>query len=541
MTTQDAWSNVHREAARLKPVSLKQLFAEEADRFDHFAQEACGLLVDISKEKLDRPALQALVALAEAVSLKDKIAALFDADHVNATEGRAALHMALRDGVDEGLEVDGEAVMPAVRAERDRMLAFATAVRSGDISAADGAPFSDVINLGIGGSDLGPAMGVRALTPWHDGPRIHFVSNVDGTALADTIRHLDPRRTLVIVASKSFTTLETMANARSALSWLKDGLGDQTSAHLAAISTNPEATRAFGVPDDRVFRFWDWVGGRYSLWGVIGLPLAIAIGADAFKAFLSGAAQMDQHFRKTPLTENLPVLLGLVGVWRRNAMGCASVACLPYEERLGRLPAYLQQLDMESNGKRVSVGGDVLEVSTAGVIFGEPGTNSQHSFFQMLHQGTDVVPVDFLVGTNSAGGIEGHHDALFGSALAQAAALAFGRDEDAVRALLASNGVDENEIDRIAPHRTFPGDRPSTMICYSVLDPRTLGAVVALFEHRTYVQSVLWGINAFDQYGVELGKTLTTDLMPRLGVGDLSDLDSSTRGMIERYRTAREQ
>ncbi|MEM9059490.1 MAG: glucose-6-phosphate isomerase [Pseudomonadota bacterium] len=537
MSTKQAWSDLQREAERLKTVSITQLFAQDPDRFSALSREACGLLIDISKEKIDASALGGLQALAGASGLSEKIEALFQGAIVNPTEGRAALHMALRDGVDPDLVHGGQSVLAMVRAERERMLEFATAVRTGTVTAADGNAFTDVINLGIGGSDLGPSMAARALRPWHDGPRVHFVANVDGTALADTIGDLDPRRTLVIVASKSFTTLETMINAASARSWLENALGADCVKHLAAISTSKSATQDFGIPEERVFGFWDWVGGRYSLWSAIGLPLAIAIGPDAFRDFLAGAAGIDRHFRSAPLQDNLPVLLGLIGVWRRNAMGWPAVACVPYEERLARLPAYLQQLDMESNGKRVGIDGATLDGQTAGVIFGEPGTNAQHSFFQLLHQGTDVVPIDLLVGTQPTDGVEGHHEALFASALAQSAALAFGRNEASVRLALEAEGLTDEEIDRLVPHRTFPGDRPSTMICYRTLDPKTLGALIALFEHRTFVQSVLWGINAFDQFGVELGKTLTNDLMPRLADSDVSDLDSSTRGLIARYRS----
>ena len=531
-----AWDALGRAAQRLEGTHLRDLFAGDPERFDRLSVTADGLLADFSKEKIDAQALDALLGLARAAGVQDRIADLFAGGIVNATEQRPALHMALRDGVSDDVMSDGTAVLPMVRAERDRMLAFAEGVRSGAIAASDGKPFTDIVNLGIGGSDLGPAMAVQALRPWHDGPRVHFVSNIDGTSLADTLCDLDPARTLVIVASKSFTTLETMANARSARDWLASGVGDAMGQHCAAVSTNLTATEAFGIDSDRVFGFWDWVGGRYSVWSSIGLPLAIAIGSDGFKAFLDGARGMDLHFRETPMARNLPVLMALIAIWRRNAMGCPVTALLPYEERLARLPAWLQQLEMESNGKRVSATGETLENSTAGVVFGEPGTNAQHSFFQLLHQGTETVPVDFLVGRRVPEGIDGHHAPLFVSALAQASALAFGRSEAEIRQEMAASGADATEIDRLAPHRTFPGNRPSTLLMYPVLDPARLGQILALFEHRTFVCGVLWGINSFDQWGVELGKTLTRNLQHVLEDGPLDALDGSTAGLIRHYR-----
>ncbi|MEM7210342.1 MAG: glucose-6-phosphate isomerase [Pseudomonadota bacterium] len=531
-----AWEALSREAGRLKTQHLRTLFETDPDRFDRFSCSAEGLLVDFSKEKIDSGALDALLALALSSDLQGQIARLFDGERVNATENRAALHMALRDGVAEGTRIDGEEVLPIVRRERERMLAFAEAVRSGEVCASDGAPFTDVVNLGIGGSDLGPAMALRALRPWQSGPNVHFVSNIDGTSLADTLGPLDPARTLVIVASKSFSTLETMANANSARAWLANVLGDAVGAHCAAVSSNLAATEAFGIAPERVFGFWDWVGGRYSVWSSIGLPLAIAIGAEAFGAFLSGARTVDRHFCEAPLDQNLPVLLGLIAIWRRNAMGNPATALIPYEERLARLPAWLQQLDLESNGKRVTTDGAPVAQATAGIVFGEPGTNAQHSFFQLLHQGADVVPVDFLVGARVSGGTAGHHAPLFASALAQASALAFGRTEGEVRAEMQSRGVAGAEIDRLAPHRTFPGDRPSTTILYEELTPHVLGQLLALFEHRTFVCGAIWGINPFDQWGVELGKTLTSDLQAVLEDGSLEALDASTAGLIRRYR-----
>lgn len=519
----DAWTALEPEATRLSGWHLRDLFAADPNRFDNLSLEVNGILADFSKEKLDQSALSRLFDLARRAGLPDHINRLFAGEVVNESEGRAALHMALRDGVPAGTTLNGVEVLPLVKIERDRMLAFCEGVRSGQVTSLGGVPFRDVINIGIGGSDLGAAMAVRALKPWHDGPRVHFLSNVDGAAFADMVRVLDPKRTLVVIASKSFSTLETMTNARSARAWLQEVLGSDVGQHLVAISTDQAAVSEFGITPERTFGFWDWVGGRYSIWSSVGLPLAIAIGADAFNAFLGGAKEMDHHFRNAPLLENLPVLFGLVGVWRRNAMGCGVTAVVPYEDRLVRLPAFLQQLDMESNGKRVSSHGKPVSHATGGVIFGEPGTNGQHSFFQLLHQGTDVIPVDFLVGLEVPSGSPGHHSVLFASALAQASALAFGRSS-------------ERPEDA---HREYPGDRPSTMLIYDRLDPATLGALLALFEHRVFVQSVIWGINAFDQWGVELGKELAENVIEHLDEGALEQFDSSTAALIRRYRARR--
>jgi len=412
-------------------------------------------------------------------------------------------------------------------------------VRAGRAAGAGGAPFADVVNIGIGGSDLGPAMATRALSPDADGPRCHFVSNVDGAHLADTLKGLDPGKTLFVVASKTFTTLETMANAHSARAWLAAALGEAAAgAHLAAVSTNLEATAAFGIADERVFGFWDWVGGRYSVWSAIGLPVAIAVGAENFQAFLGGARSMDQHFAAAPLEQNLPVLLALVGIWRRNAMGWPTVALIPYDQRLERFTAYVQQLDMESNGKRVTRGGRPAGGATGPVIWGEPGTNAQHSFFQLLHQGTDVIPVDFIAAARPREPMGDHHALLLANCLAQSEALAFGKTEAEVRAEMAAEGRAREDIERLAPHRTFPGDRPSTTILHRRLDPFTLGRLIALYEHKVFVEGAIWDVNSFDQWGVELGKQLATQLIPMVkGEAAPDGKDSSTAGLIARLRT----
>jgi glucose-6-phosphate isomerase len=535
-----AWTRVRAEAERLRPQHLRDLFAADQARFDKLSARLGDLLIDFSKEKLDTEAVAALVGLAEAAGVAARRDAMFAGETVNNTEGRAVLHAALRGGAGDAVTVDGKEVMPEVRETLDRFLAFAEDVREGRYTTVSGAPFTDVVNIGIGGSDLGPAMAVQALAPYHDGPRLHFVSNIDGAHLADTLKALDASRTMVIVASKTFTTLETMTNAHSARYWLETALGAAAGDHVAAVSTNLAATRAFGVGDERVFGFWDWVGGRYSIWSAIGLPLAIAVGAHDFRAFLGGARAMDEHFRTAPLAENLPVLFGMVGIWRRNAMGWPTVGLMPYDQRLARFPAYVQQMDMESNGKRVQRDGSPVATATGPVLWGEPGTNSQHSFFQLIHQGTDVVPVDFILGALPHEQMGDHHAKLAANALAQSAALAFGRSEDEVRADMAAAGAAADEIDRLAPHRIFPGDRPSTTILYRQLDPASLGRLIALFEHKVFVQGTVWNVNSFDQWGVELGKVLAQKLLPAVtGEAGAEAPDGSTAGLLSHFAACR--
>ncbi len=528
-----AWKAVHHAARRLRGKHLRSHFADEPDRFLRFSTRLDDLLIDYSKERLDTEALDALLTLADRAGIEAQREAMFDGDRINQTEGRAVLHTALRAGRDLPIKAGRSDVRSDVSNVLNRFLDFAESVRSGAYASVSGRPFTHVINVGIGGSDLGPAMAVQALAPFHDGPRLCFVSNVDGAHLTDELRSLSPERTLVIVASKTFTTLETMANARSARAWLAEALGGAAGHHMAAVSSNLEGAAAFGIPESRAFGFWDWVGGRYSLWSSVGLPLAIAIGANRFREFLDGARAMDRHFREAPLQRNLPVLLALVAIWRRNAMGWPTVALIPYDQRLARLPAYVQQLEMESNGKRIRLDGQAATQSTAPVVWGEPGTNAQHSFFQMLHQGTDVVPVDFLLAAQPQESLGNHHTLLGANALAQSAALAFGKTEDEVRREMRTSGMPAHEIDRLAPHRTFPGDRPSTTILYRQLDPAGLGRLISLFEHRVFVQAAIWGINAFDQWGVELGKSLATRILPALeGDATDADLDASTSGLM---------
>ena len=531
------------DAARLRRRTLRDLFADDADRFSRLSVRLGDLLIDFSKEKLDAKALAGLIALAEARGVAARRDAMVAGEKINETERRAVLHMALRDGAGARVLEDGEDVMPDVAAERDRFLAFAEAVRGGEYAPPGGGRFADVVNIGIGGSDLGPAMAVRALAPDHDGPRLHFVSNVDGAHLADTLKNLDPQTTLAIVASKTFTTVETMTNARSMRDWF-EAAGVASGAHMAAVSTNLEATAAFGIDASRVFGFWDWVGGRYSVWSAIGLPLAIAIGADGFRAFLSGARAMDEHFRAAPLAENLPVLLALVGIWRRNFLGLPTLALIPYDQRLEFFAAYIQQLDMESNGKRTGADGAPVNVDTGPVIFGEPGTNGQHAFYQLLHQGTDIISADFIATAVSQSETGDHHEKLLSNFLAQTEALMRGKTEEEAREELAAEGRNKQEINALAPHKVFPGDRPTNSILMEKLTPETLGALIALYEHKIFCQGALWGINSFDQWGVELGKVLAKSILPELAqAGEekptASAHDASTNGLIDRINKIR--
>jgi glucose-6-phosphate isomerase len=450
------------------------------------------------------------------------------------------MHMALRDLSTRPLVIGGADARPMIEAERARVYAFAREIRSGAATGATGLSFTDVVNIGIGGSDLGPAMAARALSPDADGgPRAHFVSNVDGADLVDTLAGLDLARTLFIVSSKTFTTQETMANAASARARLVAALGEAAVAkHFAAVSTKLDKVAAFGVDSARVFGFWDWVGGRYSMWSSIGLALAIAIGPENFTQFLQGGFDIDEHFRAAPFEKNIPALMGLIGVWHRNVMDRRAHAVIPYDQRLARFPAYLQQLDMESNGKSVTRDGGFVTHATGPIVFGEPGTNGQHAFFQLLHQGVDVTPIDFLVAAEPTAADAHHHALLFSNCLAQAEAFMRGRTLDEAKAQLRAQGLSESAAEALAPHKVFAGDRPSSVFLYRRLDPRTLGRLVALYEHKVFVQSVVWDINPFDQWGVELGKELANRLAPIVEnpAAPTTGLDGSTAGLIQRRR-----
>jgi glucose-6-phosphate isomerase len=529
------WSQLSEEREQTRMKSIIDLFSTDADRFEAFSAQLDDLLIDFSKTGLTRRALDLLLQLAEACNVAQKRDAMFEGAPINVTEKRAVLHTALRALGDRAIFVDGKDVMPEIRGELARLGHFAEGVRSGSIRTATGECFADVIHIGIGGSDLGPVMTVQALAPYHDGPRIHFVSNVDGSHFADTVKTLDPARTLVIVASKTFTTIETMTNAEAARKWLADGLGEEsTRGHLVALSNATYRCAEFGIARDRVFGFGEWVGGRYSIWSSIGLPLMLAIGEARFREFLAGAFAVDDHFRQAPFRKNLPVLLGLIGVWHRIVCTYPSRAILPYDQRLHRLPAYLQQLDMESNGKGVTLSGEPVRRPTGPIVWGEPGTNGQHAFYQLLHQGSDVIPCEFMVAAQGHENHLAHHRLLLvANCLAQSEALMVGRSADEAEARHVRNGGDAGEAKRLARHKAFPGNRPSVTIAYRKLDPHALGRLIALYEHRVFVEAALFDINAFDQWGVELGKELATKLLPIVsGAESARDKDPSTRGLV---------
>jgi glucose-6-phosphate isomerase len=534
------WKQLSIERERTAHQPLVDLFVTDECRFEAFSAGLDDLLLDFSKTALSKRALELLLQLAEACEVARKREAMFNGAPINITENRAVLHTALRNQADRPVVVDGEDVMPGIRDEFVRLGRFAEGVRSGSIRTARGQTFSDVVHIGIGGSDLGPVMTVQALAPYHDGPRVHFVSNVDGAHLADTIKTLDPARTLVITASKTFTTIETMTNAKSARDWLTNTLGEAaTTSHLVALSNAVDRAAEFGIAPDRIFGFGDWVGGRYSIWSSIGLPLMLAIGEARFKAFLCGAFAMDEHFRSAPLHENLPVLLGLVGIWHRNICDHPSRAILPYDQRLHRLPAYLQQLDMESNGKGVTLAGEPVTRPTGPIIWGEPGTNGQHAFYQLLHQGTDVIPCEFIVAAQGHEADLAHqHLLLIANCLAQSEALMIGRSAADAEAIHLARSGDAAAARMLAPHKAFPGNRPSTTIAYRKLDPYALGRLIALYEHRVFVEAAIFNINAFDQWGVELGKELATNLLPIVsGVESTTGKDASTSGLVAHLRT----
>ncbi|GGO57613.1 glucose-6-phosphate isomerase [Roseovarius pacificus] len=519
-------------AAELAGQDIVDLFAQDDTRAEGFSARFDGILLDYSKTLITDEVRAALIDLAETRGVAARRDAMFAGQEINETEGRAVLHIALRNLDGAPVLIEGHDVMPEVRDTLGRMEAFAEDVRGGRVKGQGGA-ITDVVNIGIGGSHLGPEMGTLALRPYHDGPRCHFVSNVDGADIADTLAGLDPATTLIVVASKSFTTVETMTNAETARAWMAEAVSDPA-AQFVAVSTAEDKTAAFGIPPERVFGFGDWVGGRYSMWGPIGLPLMIAIGAEDFRAFLGGAAAMDAHFREAPLARNLPVLLALAGLWHHQVCGYPTRAVLPYDQRLARLPAYFQQLEMESNGKRVTMDGLPLDGVSGPVVWGEPGTNGQHAFYQLIHQGTQVVPCEFMVAAKGhEPHLAHHHRLLVANCLAQSEALMCGRSMDQARDLMAKAGFEGDELERQAAHRVFPGNRPSTTLIYDRLTPRRLGQIIALYEHRVFVEGAILGINSFDQWGVELGKVLATQLEPVLsGDSDGAGKDGSTRALV---------
>jgi glucose-6-phosphate isomerase len=531
-----------KQRARLADKPMRQLFAEDKDRFKTFTASAGDILLDYSKNRIDQKVMALLFDIARKAGVEERRKAMWAGQHINVSEDRAVMHMALRYQGDKPVKVDGKDVMPDVRAVLAAMKQFAGQVRDGSIKGATGETFTDVVNIGIGGSDLGPAMVTLALAPYtRPDLRLHYVSNVDGAHMHDTLKGLDPRRTMFLIASKTFTTDETMTNAASARAWIANALGDAAVPdHFAALSTNLKACADFGIKSDRIFGFWDWVGGRYSVWSAIGLPVAIAVGFDNFEAFLRGAYEMDQHFLKTRLEKNLPVIMGMLGVWYHNAWGFATHAVLPYDQRMSRFTAYLQQQDMESNGKSVNLEGKPLDYASGPVIWGEPGTVGQHSFYQLIHQGTAVIPCDFLVAAIPHEEMPPHHDKLVANVLAQSEALMLGKTKEEVVVELTAQGLDKAKIKELTPHKMFPGNRPSNTIMYPKLTPEILGALVALYEHKVFVQGTIWNVDSYDQWGVELGKQLAKALLPKVqGTAPAKGNDASTIGLLRHFHSLR--
>ena len=530
--------NLRQLGADARARGILPLF-DDPGRAGSFSVRFDGMLFDYAKTHLDVTARDAMIGWADDAGVAARRDAMFAGEKINATEGRAVLHSALRNLSGGPVELDGRDVMPQVRETLERMQAFCTAVRDGAFTGAGGS-ITDVINIGIGGSHLGPEMAVRALAPCHDGPRCHFISNVDGADAADVLRGLDPARVLVIVASKTFTTIETMTNAATVRDWMAREVADP-SAQFVALSSAEEKTGQFGIPPERVFGFEDWVGGRYSIWGPIGLSLMLAIGPERFRAFLAGAEAMDVHFREAEMAQNMPVMLALTGLWHHQVMGWPTRAVLPYDQRLARLPAYLQQLEMESNGKGVALDGQALTLPSGPVVWGEPGTNGQHAFYQLIHQGTQVVPCEFMIaGQGHEEALVRHHTLLMANCLAQSEALMRGRPLDEARALMAARGFAGDELERQARHRVFPGGRPSVTLAYDRLTPRRLGQIVALYEHRVFVEGVMLGINSYDQWGVELGKEMAVALEPVLaGRARGQGKDGSTLALVDFLRKGR--
>jgi glucose-6-phosphate isomerase len=537
------WRALKAHARAMREVRIADLLAGDVERVARFTLELDDLLVDFSKQRVSGETMDLLHALAAAVGVEGWTRRLFAGEKINATEGRAAMHVALRDRSGEPVLVDGADVMPEVRRVLARMRDFAEAVRAGTRCGHGGGRFRSVVNIGIGGSDLGPAMVCEALSPWcHPELAFHFVSNVDGADIARVLAQVDPSTTLFVVTSKTFTTQETMMNAQAARAWLVEALGEGAVArHFVAVSTNLEKVAAFGIEPANTFGFWEWVGGRYSLWSAVGLPIALSVGFERFEALLAGAHAMDRHFREAPAARNLPVTLALLGIWNGNFLGAETHAVVPYSQLLRRFPAYLQQLEMESNGKRAMTAGGLADYDTAPIVWGEPGTGGQHAFFQLLHQGTRRVPIDFIAAAAGEYGHPDHHDALIANALAQSSALAIGRGEAEARAALVAEGHSAKQAARLAPHRTYPGGQPSTTILLKRLDARSLGMLIALYEHKTFVQGIVWGIQSFDQWGVELGKQLAGRVSAALGAGkDDKSLDPSTRALLRAYRRWRD-
>ncbi|MDH0658704.1 glucose-6-phosphate isomerase [Empedobacter sp. GD03865] len=538
-TTTNAWNALEQHFQTIQHTSIKELFAQNVNRFEEFSIQYPSLLVDYSKNRINAETIQLLVDLAKEMDVDAAIQQMFEGDVINVTEKRAVLHTALRNRSNEEVLVDGKDVMPQINEVLDQMKSFSEKVISGEWKGFSGKEITDVVNIGIGGSDLGPVMVTEALKHYKTRLNIHFVSNIDGTHLAETFKEINPETTLFIVASKTFTTQETMTNAFSAKEWFlnSDAQEADVAKHFVALSTNAEGVANFGIDTANMFQFWDWVGGRYSLWSAIGLSIALAVGFDNFEELLEGAHEMDVHFKTETLDQNIPVVLALLGIWYNNFFGADSVALLPYEQYLSRFAAYFQQGDMESNGKYVGRDGKKVDYETGPIIWGEPGTNGQHAFYQLIHQGTKLIPADFIAGANSLNVLGDHHAKLLSNFFAQTEALAFGKDEETVVAELEKAGKSKEEIDFLTAFKIFEGNRPTNSILYEVLTPKVLGNLIAMYEHKIFVQGVIWNIFSFDQWGVELGKQLANVILPELENDEqVTSHDDSTNGLINAYK-----
>ncbi len=518
---------------------LRSLFAYNPNRFNEFSLQKDNFLFDYSKNLIDSRTKELLLNLAEESQLKDAISKMFSGDKINETEGRAVLHTALRDFSDKEILVDGENIKPQIRRVLDHMKSFSESIISGDHKGFSGKEITDVVNIGIGGSDLGPVMVVSALKHFKTRLNVHFVSNVDGNHIAEVVKNLNPETTLFIIASKTFTTQETMTNANSAKDWfLKAGKQEDVAKHFVALSTNVQAVKDFGIAEENIFEFWDWVGGRYSLWSAIGLSIVLSVGYENFEQLLKGASDTDQHFQTAEFSENIPVLMGLIGIWYRNFYAATTYAILPYSQYLDRFAAYLQQGDMESNGKCVDRNGEFVEYETGPIIWGEPGTNGQHAFYQLIHQGTELIPADFIAYAKSPNKVSDHQDKLLANFFAQTEALAFGKTEEEVEEELKNSGKSDEEINFLLNYKVFHGNTPTNSILFNELTPFSLGQLIALYEHKIFVQGVIWNIFSFDQFGVELGKVLANKILPELENSEsVNSHDSSTNGLINYYKS----
>ena len=542
-TETDAWRALQQHYDTMKEQHMRDLFAEDPDRFQKFSLHFESTLVDVSKNRITEETMTLLRQLAADTQVKEAIEAMFSGEKINRTEDRSVLHIALRNRSNTPVEVDGQDVMPEVNEVLDRMKTFSEQIISGEWTGYSGQAISDIVNIGIGGSDLGPVMVTEALKHYQKpNINVHYVSNVDGTHIAETLKQLNPETTLFIIASKTFTTQETMTNATSARDWFLESAGDQEAVkkHFVALSTNQEQVEAFGIDTHNMFGFWDWVGGRYSLWSAIGLSIACAIGFDRFEELLAGGHAMDQHFRNTPFEGNVPVTLALIGVWYNNFFGAQTEAILPYDQYMHRFPAYFQQGNMESNGKYVDRNGQPVDYQTGPIIWGEPGTNGQHAFYQLIHQGTKLIPCDFLAPAQTQNPLGDHHPKLLANFFAQTEALMMGKTQEEAAAELREQGKSEEAIKELAVFKSFEGNKPTNSILFKKLDPYTLGSLIAMYEHKIFVQGIIWNIYSFDQWGVELGKQLAKKILPELdGDGKVDTHDASTNGLINAYKEMR--